>query len=311
MEAAVLALRRQFPAWGGRKLARVLRNQGHQGVPSPSTVTAILHRHGLIEPEASQAAKHWHRFEHDAPNDLWQMDFKGYFEAEDGSRCDALTVLDDHSRFSLVIHACKQPDAVHVRQALIPAFQRYGLPKRINADNGSPWGCPTDTEQRLSALSVWLIRQGITVTHSAPYHPQTNGKIERFHRSLQAEVLNQHVLSDLAHVQAAFDWWRPIYNRVRPHDSLGEQSPISRYTPSPRPYTAQLPPIEYSPNDIVMTVKDKGWIKFRGHSIRLAGALYKLPVALRPDPDQDGSFQVYFCHQAITRLDLSRTPTSN
>ena len=311
IESAVVALRQQHPAWGGRKLARVLRNQGVAGVPSPSTVTAILHRHGLIEPEASEAAQHWHRFEHEAPNDLWQIDFKGYFEADDGSRCDALTLLDDHSRFSLAIHACKRPDTQNVREGLIPAFERYGLPKRINADNGSPWGTPARIEHGLSMLSVWMIRQGITVTHSAPYHPQTNGKLERFHRTLKAEVLRNHHFRDLAAVQAAFDRWRPIYNRIRPHDELDEECPISRYRPSPRSYRSQLAPIEYGPNDIVLTVKDNGWIKFQGRQIRVSWALYKLPIAVRPVPDSVDCFDLYFCHQAFMRLDMNALKRSD
>lgn len=311
VEAAVVALRQQHPAWGGRKLARVLRNQGLSEVPSASTVTAILHRHGLVSPEASEAAQHWHRFEHEAPNDLWQIDFKGYFETDDGARCDAMTLLDDHSRFNLAIHACKQANTEHVRSALIKAFEHYGLPKRINADNGSPWGTPCRIEHGLSQLSIWLIRQGITVTHSAPYHPQTNGKLERFHRTLKAEVLANRSFANLVEAQFAFDRWRPIYNQLRPHESLGDNTPISRYRPSPRRYSSQLPAIEYGPDDIVLTVKDNGWIKFQGRRFRLSWALYKLPVAIRPVPDADGRFDVYFCHQAFMRLDMNCPPTSD
>jgi len=304
VESAVLAVREQFPAWGGRKIARVLHQRGGVCVPSASTITAILHRHGQIRAESSQAAEHWHRFEHEQPNALWQIDFKGYFETDDGSRCDALTLLDDHSRFNLAIQVCRRTDTAHVRDALIPVFERYGLPWRIHADNGSPWGTPAKVGHGLSALSVWLIRQGITVTHSTPYHPQTNGKLERFHRSLKAEVLSNHSFADPAQVQRAFDRWRTVYNHLRPHESLGDRPPISRYKPSSRRYSAQLPAIEYAPNDIVLQVKDNGWVKFQGRRIRMSAALYRLPIAFRPVPDQDGSFDVFFCHQAFMRLDL-------
>src|SRR5215218_9134329 len=105
MEAAVVQLRAAHPAWGGRKLQRRLVDLGHAGVPSPSTITEILRRHGCID--AVEAKKHtpWQRFERAAPNQLWQMDFKGHFAIDQG-RCHALTVLDDHSRYSLGLQAC-------------------------------------------------------------------------------------------------------------------------------------------------------------------------------------------------------------
>jgi transposase InsO family protein len=310
MESALVKLRSRHPTWGGRKLARRLKEMGHVGVPSPSTVTAILRRHGLISVDASEAAQHWQRFEHEVPNSLWQIDFKGYFETEAG-RCHPMTLLDDHSRFNLALHACQRPDTAHVREQLINVFQRYGLPQRINADNGSPWGTPARTEHGLSALSVWLIRQGISVSHSAPYHPQTNGKLERFHRSLKAEVLHGIAFKDLPHAQDAFDRWRGIYNCERPHEALGLDTPIQRYRCSPRSYSSTLPQIEYGPDDIVLTVPDKGWLRFRGVTIRMSLALYRLPVALRPVPSSDGCFDVYFCHQLFMRLDMNALTASN
>ena len=310
MESALVALRQAHPAWGGRKLARRLSEMGHADVPSPSTVTAILRRHGLVSAQASEAAQHWQRFEHEAPNSLWQIDFKGYFETAAG-RCHPMTLLDDHSRFNLTLHACRRPDTAHVRAQLVSVFEHYGLPHRINADNGSPWGTPARAEHGLSALSVWLIRQGISVSHSTPYHPQTNGKLERFHRSLKAEVLKGVNFRDLDHAQHAFDRWRGVYNHQRPHDALGLDTPMQRYRPSPRPYVSELPQIEYGPDDIVLKVPDKGWLKFRGVTIRMSTALYRLPVALRPVAGLDGCFDVYFCHQRFLRLDMNALTASN
>ena len=310
MEAALVQLRKAHPAWGGRKLARRLSEMGHVDVPSPSTVTAILRRHGLVSAEASEAAQHWQRFEHEAPNSLWQIDFKGYFDTAAG-RCHPMTLLDDHSRFNLALHACRRPDTAHVQSQLVNVFERYGLPERINADNGLPWGTPSRAESGLSALSVWLIRQGISVSHSTPYHPQTNGKLERFHRSLKAEVLNGMSFRDLDQVQSAFERWRGVYNHERPHEALGLQTPMQRYRPSPRSYASQLPEIEYAPDDIVLKVPDKGWLKFRGITVRMSEALYRLPVALRPVAGSDGCFDVYFCHQRFMRLDMNALTASN
>jgi len=131
MEQAVLGIRDRHPAWGGRKIARRLRDQGFGQVPAPSTVTSILHRHGLITPEASYAAQPWQRFEHEAPNALWQIDFKGDF-ATASARCHPLTVLDDHSRYSLALQACPSVSTHSVQPHLQHVFERYGLPVRIN-----------------------------------------------------------------------------------------------------------------------------------------------------------------------------------
>lgn len=310
MEQAILLLRAANPSWGGRKLARRLLDLGYSQVPSPSTVTAILQRHDLISPQASQAAQHWQRFEHEAPNILWQIDFKGYFQTGMG-KCHPLTLLDDHSRFNLTLAACQRPDTPSVQQHLKAVFGRYGLPVRINADNGAPWGSPSGAEHGLSELSVWLIRQGIRVSHSSPYHPQTNGKLERFHRSLKAEVLNGRSFDSPAHAQQAFEYWRQIYNLERPHEALGMRTPVQRYECSPRPYTDRLAPIEYGPNDVVLDVDWNGLVKYRGKRFKVSNALHRLPIALRADPNHDGYFDVFFCHQRFMRLDMSAKMASN
>ncbi len=186
IEQAVLGVRREHPAWGGRKIARRLMDLGQAQV-APSTVTHILHRHGLVSPAASDTARPWQRFEHDAPNSLWQIDFKGHFPTLAG-RCQALTLLDDHSRFNLRLQALARTDTPSVREQLVQTFERYGLPLRINADNGSPWGSPSGRGHSLSELAIWLIRLGVQVSFSAPHHPQTNGKLERFHRTLDVEA---------------------------------------------------------------------------------------------------------------------------
>lgn len=134
MEARVLALRKENPAWGGRKLRRVLLNQGVTGVPSMSTITEILRRQGLLHQPGEQVVTPYQRFEHKEPNDLWQMDFKGHVGMGNGKRCHPLTVLDDHSRYSMVLQACGNEQGETVQSALIATFRKYGLPKRMLAD---------------------------------------------------------------------------------------------------------------------------------------------------------------------------------
>ena len=304
LEQAVIALRQQHPAWGGRKISRRLADLGWSDVPAPSTVTSILHRYGLIAPEASDASTPWQRFEHAEPNQLWQMDFKGGFALADGQHCSPLTVIDDHSRFNLVLAACTQTQSAVVQRHLRQAFERYGLPLRINADNGAPWGSPTRPGQ-LTGLGVWLIRLGVRLSYSRPAHPQTNGKDERFHRTLKAEALAGRYFASCDAVQHALDAWRTVYNCERPHQAIDLATPITRYRPSPRPYPSTLAPIEYSPQDIVLNVGWNGELRFRSWRFKLSNALHGLPVALRPDPKHRDQFDLYFVHQHLGRIDLN------
>lgn len=300
MEQRVLSVRDAHPAWGGRKIKRWLEDRGHHGLPSVSTLTEILRRHGRLD--AAESAKHtaWQRFEHDAPNRLWQMDFKGHFAVGVG-RCHPLTVLDDHSRFALCLEACADEQGATVQARLIATFRRYGLPERMTMDNGSPWG--SDAHHPYTPLTAWLIRLGIGVSHSRPYHPQTQGKDERFHRTLEVEVLKGAVFHDLDQCRRRFDPWRDLYNLERPHEAIGMAVPASRYRPSERPFCEVLPPIEYGPGDIVRKVQAQGDIHYQGRVFKVGRAFHGYPVALRPSRE-DGMMNVYFCHQRIAGIEL-------
>ena len=300
VEAAVVALRRAHPAWGARKLRARLLALGHQAVPSPRTSTAILRRHALLDPAAAARHRPWQRFEHDAPNALWQMDFKGHFPTLRG-RCHPLTVLDDHSRFALALEACPDEQATTVQARLTALFRRYGLPARMLMDHGAPWGDAGDQPHTL--LTVWLLRLGIAVSHGRPAHPQTQGKDERFHRTLQAEALRDRTFTDLADCQRQFDRFRDAYNLERPHEALGFATPASRYRPSPRPFPDPLPPVEYAPGELVRKVQRDGEIHLHGRVYQVGKAFRGYPVALRPTLDA-GVLAVYFCHQRVATLAL-------
>jgi transposase InsO family protein len=262
----------------------------------------VLKRHGLISPAASQAATAWCRFEHEAPNALWQMDFKGHFPLGQG-RCHPLTLLDDHSRFSLCLKACANQQAATVQQALIETFRRYGLPERIAVDNGAPWG--DRAAQRYTALCVWLIRLQVSVSHSRPYHPQTLGKDERFHQTLNRELISRRRFDDLNQAQAAFDPWRECYNCKRPHEALGMRPPLVRYAPSPRSFPEQLPAVQYASGQVVRKVQDQGHVCYRGRTLRVSKAFRGQLVALRPSDQHDAVIEVFFCHQKIAQWDLT------
>jgi len=301
MEQRILAVRDKHPAWAGRKIKRRLEDLGVGEVPRPSTITGILRRHDRLDPRESRKHRPWQRFEAETPNDLWQMDFKGHFPLIDGRRCHPLTVLDDHSRFCLGLRACGDEQRTTVQEQLTAVFREYGLPKRLLVDNGSPWG--TQGQARLSRLGVWLVRLGVRVSHSGTYHPQTLGKDERFHRTLVDELICRQTFQDLLQAQRCFDPWREMYNRERPHDSLGLAVPASRYRVSQRAFPATLPPIEYSQQDIVRKVDQTGRISYRNRSFRVGKALHGHPVALRPT-ETDGALDVYFSHQKVHQIDL-------
>jgi transposase InsO family protein len=301
-EAAVLEVRQAHPAWGGRKIRAVLLRRG-QSWPAPSTITAILHRHGRIDPDASRAHRPCQRFEHAAPNDLWQMDFKGDGDAllANGRRAQPLTVLDDHSRYVLEAAACPDQRAATVRRRLEAVFRRYGLPRRMLMDNGSCWG--VNAEERYTILSAWLIRLGVAIAHGRPYHPQTQGKVERLHGTLKAELLATRRFAGLEDCQAALDAWRTVYNHERPHEALGLATPASRYQVSALELPEILPPIQYGPGDAVRKVNGRGAISFEGSRWHVGRAFCGLPVAVRPTLT-DGRWNIYFCHQAILAIDL-------
>lgn len=306
-EARVVELRTQYPDWGARKLRALLLEDDAEDVPSASTITAILRRHQLLDPRTAGQPASWQRFEHEAPNHLWQMDFKGHFPLLDkyASRCHALTVLDDHSRYNICLQACANEREETVQEALTTAFRRYGLPLRITADNGSPWGSAGGGDG-LTMLGAWLERLGVRLSHSRPYHPQTQGKDERFHRTLKTELLGHQGFISLKAVQGAFDPWRLRYNHIRPHEALGQQPPITRYRPSPRTFPTALPPIEYDHGDEVRKVQRKGEIHFRGGTYLVGRGLGGLPVALRPSTEEEGAWEVYFCQRHLKRLRLDR-----
>lgn len=301
IEEAVLRLRDHHPVWGARKLRRRLADTGTTGLPSPSTVHQILLRHGRVDPKESGKHRAFQRFEHPAPNQLWQMDFKGHFPTQKG-RCHPLTVLDDHSRFALCLQACANQRTETVKEGLSDIFRRYGLPDRMTMDNGSPWG--SDSDHGYTPLTAWLIRLGIRVSHSRPYHPQTQGKDERLHRTLNEELLRQRTFTDLIDTQNAFDHWRHVYNFQRPHQALALAVPGSRYQPSPRSFPDVLPPVLYQPGDLVRKVQNGGEIWFHGRAFKIGNAFFRQPVALRPS-SLDGLFDVFFCHQKIAQINLN------
>lgn len=299
MEAAVVAARKKHPVWGGRKLRCVLQREHQTGVPAKSTITDILHRHGLIAAVESQKRGAFERFERAAPNELWQMDFKGHF-ATDEARCHPLTVLDDHSRYAVGLIACDNERTETVKQCLTGVFRRHGVPQAMLCDNGPPWGT-AGAEERHTELTVWLMQVGVKILHGRPCHPQTQGKDERFHRTLRNEVLWDR-FHGLADCQTRFDGWSYEYNWVRPHEALGMKVPGDRYRPSERTFPEVLPRAEYGPNQMVRKVDSSGSISAWNESWKIGKAFVGQRVALEPS-EEDGVWNVLFHGLLAKKLD--------
>jgi transposase InsO family protein len=297
LETRILGAADQWPVWGARKLKAWLERQGHL-MPAVSTIHAILQRHGRHLPSKPAPAAVG-RFEHDAPNQLWQMDFKGHFQTDAG-RCHPLTLLDDHSRYLLCLQSCADERRHTVQAHLIDVFTRYGLPERMTMDNGAPWG---DTTGTWTALELWLMRQGIRVSHSRPYHPQTQGKLERLHATLKCELLQGRRFTDLQHTARAFDRWRQCYNQERPHEALAGQSPIARYRHSTRSYTPNPAPPVYDTALCVRKVDSSGRLSFQNQTLKIGKAFISESLGIRQDL-RDGLYSLWWYSTKVGQIDL-------
>lgn len=315
IEDLVVEARRRDPGWGGRKLRRHLLNQAESGalevapdqIPSASTITRILDRHGLLgKPSDPSRQGTWQRFERDAPNQLWQLDFKGEFRLTNQAYCYPLTLIDDHSRFSLAVAGCRNQQRSTVQQHLQQVFQRYGLPEAILCDNGPPWGAGLgwrDWGPFYTGLAVWLMRLGITVIYSRPNHPQGKGKNERFNGSLQAELLDYEQFDSYSEADARMASWRNRYNTVRPHQALDMATPASRYWPSKTEFPQQLPPVEYDSGTTTRKVTTNGKISFGGKQFTIGKAFSGYRLALR-NCSEPSTYECYFCNKQIRTINL-------
>jgi transposase InsO family protein len=301
LEARILELRAQHPAWGGRKLHHRLVAMGIPDVPAPSTITAILRRAGMLEIAPPRPVLQ--HFVHPEPNVLWQMDFMGHQPLRQG-RVHPWSLLDDHSRFALDLMACPNQQRTTVQAALTAAFRRHGLPQAILCDNGSPWGAAG--LGGITRLEAWLLRLGVAPWHGQPYHPQTQGKVERFHGTIAREVFAQQRPATLPEAQRRFDAFRTNYNYQRPHEALANLVPASAYQPSLRPFPETVPPVVYDEGELVFTVTVYGSIWWRGRRRFISRGLVGEPVALRQTADP-AVWSVVYCDRQVATIDL-RSP---
>lgn len=304
MRERVLEVADAHPTWGGRKLHHALSNQGHAAVPAPSTITRILRQDGRLQDVPPEPAA-WTRFEAAAPNDLWQLDFKGWHTLRDGT-ITPLTLLDDHSRYLLELRGLQLLTLADVKPVIAGCFQRYGLPWAILCDNGPPWG--TSERSAITRFDVWCMQLDIRPIHSRPYHPQTQGKLERLHRTLKADVFAGMPYADLAIAQTACDAFRTTYNHDRPHEALDHHPPATRYVGSTRPFPERLPDPEYAPDTARRTVARQGTIGYQGYTVNVGHAFAGHGVGITPTT-VDGVVRIQFSRFPIREVDL-RTLTN-
>ena len=277
VERKVLALRAQQPGWGARKIKAVLERAGEAGVPSVRTEGNILLRHGCIDPEESRKRQPYQRFEREHCNELWQTDFKGKFRTLDGKHCFPLDIIDDHSRFALRIVA-----ADRMAHTVIPvfesAFREYGLPQAILSDNGVQFA---GFRHGYALFEKWLMDRDVLPIHGRIGHPQTQGKIERFHGAMKREFLRHRSFVNAAHAHEELQGWRHTYNMQRPHEALGMRCPGEVYVPSVRQMPQRIPPVEYGGRFQVIKVSTQGYVSFAGFKTYLSETLAGCPIELR------------------------------
>ncbi len=294
IERIVLETRDRW-GWGPRKLRALLARQGHPAPPT-RTIAAILSRHGRTRPAPAAPGPPPQRFERSRPNELWQLDFKGPLEVA-RRKVTPLSVLDDHSRYLLALRPCTDMTYATVQAHLWDLFGDVGLPEALLCDNA--FSTAGNSGVGLTRFEGWLIRLGIRPRHGRPYHPQTQGKVERFHGTLEAELW-PHVRRDTPeHFAADLDAWRPVYNAVRPHEALGDEPPVVRWRPSERRRPDRMPEATYPAGAVVRRVGQVGEIRYRVARIMVGRGLAGEPVRVE---ERDGQVEVYYCAHRVRCL---------
>jgi transposase InsO family protein len=299
--AAIVAMRLAQPSWGPKKiLARLRVTQPERAWPVESTIAALLDRRGLVKhrrrrrtvPSGSPLSACA------AANDVWGIDFKGWFRTGDGRRCDPLSVSDLATRYVVRLQAFERIDGEEVWPVLDAAFREYGPPLVMRSDNGAPFA--STAAGGLSRLAVRLIKAGIRPERITPGRPQQNGRHERMHLTLKAETASPPAAT-LRLQQRRFDAFRRVFNEERPHEALGQTPPVQHYHPPPRSYGGRLREPDYPDGTEVRRVRLKGEIKWRGTRVFVSRVLVGEPVGL--EPVDDGHWRVHYGPVTLGLLD--------
>jgi putative transposase len=297
-----LEVRRAHPTWGPVKARAVLERRVPQTRwPAASTIGALFDREGLtvkrrLRRRAPPATAPFAACA--GANDVWAIDFKGWFLTGDGTRCEPLTLSDAHSRYLLRCQVLAKSDAVHVWPVLDAAFREFGLPERLRSDNGPPFA--STGAGGLSRLAVLLVKAGVTPERIAPAKPQQNGRLERLHLTLLQDTANPPARS-LREQLDRFRAFQRLYNEERPHQALAHATPAEHYAPSPRRWDGILREPEHPADHTVRRVRSNGEIKWQGKLVYVNSALTGEPVGLVEG--EDGSWAVRYGPVALGVID--------
>jgi transposase InsO family protein len=293
LEQRVVEMRHRWPDWGAPKLAWTLEQEG---VKMPwITVHRILKRQGLVSEEVVRPATQ--RFERDQPNELWQMDFKGMAASRPG--CLPLSLLDDHSRYMVGLWALESTKGAGVRQALEQRFREVGMPQALLMDHGTPWWTP-GSRIGFTVLTVWLLKLGIGVHFCGFRHPQTQGKVERWHGSLERAMRWRGFPSEFAEQQGWLESFRRQYNEQRPHQARGMQPPARFWRPSERSYPEKIREWEYPAGVRLERLNQQGMLSWQGRRWFVCEALANELVRVE---ELDERLLVWFCQKLICEID--------
>ncbi len=277
IEEAILCIRAENPEWGAKTILKVLENNGYTDLPCIRTANNILQRNGCISETESQKRQAFLRFQREHCNELWQIDFKGDFPLLDGTRCFPFDIIDDCSRYCIGIFA--KNNTLGVTQSMEAAFREYGLPMAILSDNGGQF---TGIRGGYTQFERWLMDLDILPLHGRPLHPQTQGKIERFHRTMKNELIKRKAFTDLSDADKHLNEWRIKYNEVRPHEAINMLCPADVYRPSDRKYPDRIKLYEYSGTYRIVKVNYKGYLRFDSKVFYLSETMSGAELELRP-----------------------------
>jgi len=299
-EERVVAARQQT-GWGAKKLRVLLRDEEQLVLPV-RTIHRILQRQELISAVSHGAAPQ--RFERSTTNELWQTDTKGKYPLADG-KCQALSILDDHSRYAVGLYALPKLMAAQAYPCLVQTVRSYGVPQAMLMDHGSLWWATT-SGWGLTQLWLRLIEQGIRLLYGRVAHPQTQGTVERFHRTLGEALRHRSVPEKFAAWPAALAEFQQSYNERRPHEALHMPRPAECYRPSARKYQEQVRPWEYPAGSDVRRLNGAGSVSDAGRRWFVCAALADQYVRVERF---DGKLLVSYRNMYIREIDLARTRT--
>lgn len=298
VETLILRMRSEQPGCGARKIKAVLEAKGFD-MPCEKTVNNILNRNGCISPVESQKRKAYQRFEKENCNDMWQTDFKGEFKMRDGNYCYPLDIFDDHSRYVIQIKPL-----LSTANAVLPtfrdAFLEFGMPNSVLSDNGAQFA---GFRRGYTQFEKWLMDHDVLPIHGRLAHPQTQGKIERFHRAMKQELLKFYTPKDIFDAQRVFDEFRRVYNTERPNEALGLQFPASVYEPSRRTYTDDVKPYEYAGTNHVIKVNSWGYARFDKWQVYLSETMIDERIEFRHRADGE-TFVACYRNFEIAEFDV-------